>query len=167
MYPLQALVTNRFREKQVVVIVCGGNWMDTPTNTPTKYCIHVLIHEILRGMDIPWFPSPRYTPEKVSYCKVIVWLPHYSVVKLIIALWLQLALSQAFLCCNRAVNYPIQIQILCFVFYYSLMLCSLTKEVGVRPRYDKLLEHPLIKDYDEKEVDVGAWLRDVDKTVGL
>lgn len=51
------------------------------------------------------------------------------------------------------------------LFYLSF--CSLTKDVLVRPHYDELLEHPLIKEYETKPVDVGAWLRDVEATVGL
>ena len=43
---------------------------------------------------------------------------------------------------------------------------SLSKEVVVRPYYRDLLEHPLIKEYESKEVDVGQWFRDVIKTIG-
>lgn len=44
---------------------------------------------------------------------------------------------------------------------------SLTKDVDVRPHYAELLEHPLIKEYETKPVNVGEWLRDVEKTIGL
>lgn len=46
-------------------------------------------------------------------------------------------------------------------------LLSLTKDVDTRPRYAELVEHPLIKEYETKAVNVGEWLRDVEKTVGL
>jgi hypothetical protein len=45
-------------------------------------------------------------------------------------------------------------------------LSSLSKEVVVRPYYHDLLEHPLIKEYESKDVDVGEWFRDVNKTIG-
>ncbi len=49
----------------------------------------------------------------------------------------------------------------------NICCISLTKDVKERPRYRELLEHTLIKEYEEKPVDVGAWLRDIEKTVGL
>jgi hypothetical protein len=45
-------------------------------------------------------------------------------------------------------------------------LSSLSKEVVVRPYYRDLLEHPLIKEYESKDVDIGEWFRDVNKTIG-
>ena len=48
-----------------------------------------------------------------------------------------------------------------------LDLCSLTKDVLARPHYDELLKHPMIQEYEVKPVDVGAWLTDIEKTVGL
>lgn len=55
----------------------------------------------------------------------------------------------------------------CPFHLFYLFFHSLTKDVLVRPHYDELLEHPLIKEYETKPVDVGAWLRDVEATVGL
>lgn len=51
--------------------------------------------------------------------------------------------------------------------FYDFLSQCLTKDVEVRPHYAELLKHPLIKEYETKPVDVGAWLRDVEKTVGL
>lgn len=56
----------------------------------------------------------------------------------------------------------VALQVMVFMF-----LSSLTKDFTVRPHYSELLEHPLIKEFEVKPVDVGAWLRDVEKTVGL
>ena len=44
---------------------------------------------------------------------------------------------------------------------------SLTKDVLIRPHYEELLGHPLIKEYEIKPVDVGAWVRGIDDMVGL
>ncbi|XP_049273028.1 dual specificity mitogen-activated protein kinase kinase 7 [Rhipicephalus sanguineus] len=46
---------------------------------------------------------------------------------------------------------------------FSSEFCSfvrqcLTKDYNKRPKYKKLLEHPFIKRYETKEVDVAAWL---------
>ena len=46
-------------------------------------------------------------------------------------------------------------------------MCSLTKDVAMRPHYGNLLEHPLIKEYENRDIDVGAWLRKVETIVGL
>lgn len=51
--------------------------------------------------------------------------------------------------------------------FYDFLSQCLSKDVTARPHYAKLLEHPLILEYEIKPVDVGAWLRDVEKTVGL
>ena len=43
---------------------------------------------------------------------------------------------------------------------------SLRKEVEKRPHYPELLQHPLIKEYESKPVDVGVWFQDICKTIG-
>ena len=43
---------------------------------------------------------------------------------------------------------------------------SLSKEVVDRPYYRDLLDHPLIKEYESKDVDIGQWFRDIIKTIG-
>jgi len=35
----------------------------------------------------------------------------------------------------------------------------LTKDVTKRPKYRELLKHPFILRYEEKQVDVGSWLK--------
>ena len=42
---------------------------------------------------------------------------------------------------------------MCFICFFSL-----TKDVTRRPKYRELLKHPFILRYEEKQVDVGAWL---------
>lgn len=49
----------------------------------------------------------------------------------------------------------------------SLSLSSLCKDVDERPQYDKLLLHPLIKEYEEKPVDVGEWFSEMCSTHGI
>ena len=44
---------------------------------------------------------------------------------------------------------------------------SLCKDVDERPQYDKLLLHPLIKEYEEKPVDVGEWFSEMCSTHGI
>lgn len=42
--------------------------------------------------------------------------------------------------------------------FCSFVRQCLTKDYNKRPKYKKLLEHPFIKRYETKEVDVAAWL---------
>ena len=42
---------------------------------------------------------------------------------------------------------------------FSFSLDSLTKDVTKRPKYRELLKHPFILRYEEKQVDVGSWLK--------
>lgn len=45
--------------------------------------------------------------------------------------------------------------------FCSFVRQCLTKDYSKRPKYRKLLEHPFIKRYETKEVDVAAWLASV------
>jgi mitogen-activated protein kinase kinase 7 len=44
--------------------------------------------------------------------------------------------------------------------FYSFVAQCLTKEVGRRPHYAELLQHPLIKKYEVEPVDIGVWLQE-------
>jgi mitogen-activated protein kinase kinase 7 len=46
--------------------------------------------------------------------------------------------------------------------FYDFVAQCLSKDVQSRPQYSQLLLHPLIKEYESKEVDVGAWFRSIE-----
>lgn len=54
----------------------------------------------------------------------------------------------------------------CLLLLIFLYVSSLAKEVSDRPYYPDLLQHPLIKEYESKDVDIGLWFRDVCTTIG-
>lgn len=41
------------------------------------------------------------------------------------------------------------------------LLFSLLKDSSLRPRYSDLLEHSFIQKYDEADVDVAGWYKDI------
>ncbi|XP_019851593.1 PREDICTED: dual specificity mitogen-activated protein kinase kinase 7-like isoform X2 [Amphimedon queenslandica] len=51
--------------------------------------------------------------------------------------------------------------------FYDFVAQCLCKDVDERPQYDKLLLHPLIKEYEEKPVDVGEWFSEMCSTHGI
>ena len=48
----------------------------------------------------------------------------------------------------------------------TFVSCSLAKDVKDRPYYPDLLQHPLIKEFEVKEVNVGQWFKDICATIG-
>ena len=53
-----------------------------------------------------------------------------------------------------------------FMWAPFIVCCSLAKDVKDRPYYPDLLDHPLIREYEVKEVNVGQWFKDICATIG-